>query len=367
MARKLIVPALLLGSAQALANEAVELFAAYKQEHGKLYADENEESLRFQNFQESLDTIAAHNAQEGRSWSMGLNQFSDMSDDEFEAKILMKPQDCSATEGNVYATAPSSSSVDLPAHVDWRDKGIIGEVKNQGHCGSCWTFSTVGALEAHMALKYDNFRAPRLSEQQLIECAGGWGNNHGCEGGLPANAFEYVKGVGGLSTEFSYPYKGVDGKCHFTSPTSPPNQGGFMPHSAGVGVLVPGGAVNITQFDEQALKYYLATRGPVSVAYQVASDFRHYSSGVYSSTVCKNTEKDVNHAVLAVGYGTDPESGKAYWTIKNSWDYTFGMEGFFKIEAFKNMCGVGNCMAFPDLYGLNEQLRAAASQKSVLV
>merc|ERR1712232_255151 len=127
----------------------------------------------------------------------------------------------------------------------------------------------------------------------------------------------------------------------------------FMPTSAGVGVEVPGGAVNLTQGDEAALKFYLATKGPVSVAYQVASDFRHYSSGVYTSTVCQNGPKDVNHAVLAVGYGTDDVSGLDYWLIKNSWDYTFGMEGFFKIEAMKNMCGIANCNSFPDLYGMN--------------
>merc|ERR1712232_1514058 len=132
----------------------------------------------------------------------------------------------------------------------------------------------------------------------------------------------------------------------------------FMPTSAGVGIEVPGGAVNLTQGDEAALKFYLATKGPVSVAYQVASDFRHYSSGVYTSTICKNGPKDVNHAVLAVGYGVEPLSGLSYWTIKNSWDYSWGDEGFFKIEAFKNMCGVADCMAFPDLYGINAATRA---------
>lgn len=98
-------------------------------------------------------------------------------------------------------------------------------------------------------------------------------------------------------------------------------------------------------------KFHIATTGPVSIAYQVTSDFRHYTGGVYSSTLCKNGPMDVNHAVLAVGYGTDPESGLDYWLVKNSWDYTFGLEGYFKIEAYKNMCGVADCMSYPDLYG----------------
>jgi len=114
--------------------------------------------------------------------------------------------------------------------------------------------------------------------------------------------------------------------------------------------------VNISAGDEHSLQYYLATTGPVSVAFQVATDFRHYAYGVYSSTVCKNGAMDVNHAVLAVGYGTDPASNMTYWTIKNSWDFTWGVNGYFKMEAFKNMCGVANCNSFPDLYGKKEEV-----------
>ena len=130
--------------------------------------------------------------------------------------------------------------------------------------------------------------------------------------------------------------------------------------------------MNLTKGDEVALKYYLATKGPVSVAFDVASDFRDYKSGVYSSTICshdaehasrrveyvddatrahRSMSTQVNHAVLAVGYGTDPVSAKPYWLIKNSWDYTWGDSGYFRMEAFKNMCGVGDCNSFPDLYG----------------
>lgn len=331
-----------------------QAFGAFKARHAKVYVDEQEETLRFHNFKASLEVIQAHNALPNRSWQMGLNQFSDMNDKEFEATVLMAPQDCSATTGISAPRTPSA--VDLPEHLDWRERGVISEVKNQGHCGSCWTFSTVGCLEAHLALKYDAWRAPRLSEQQLVECAQAF-DNHGCEGGLPSHAFEYVRYAGGLSTEFSYPYTAKDGPCHFNR-SNTPEAVPFRPTSNGVGVEVPGGAVNITQGDEASLKFFLATKGPVSVAFQVASDFRHYAGGVYTSTVCKSGPKDVNHAVLAVGYGKDQVSGLEYWTIKNSWDYTFGEEGFFKIEAMKNMCGIANCNAFPDLYGINDALRA---------
>jgi len=125
-----------------------------------------EEEERFQNFHASLERIQKHNADFSHSWQRGLNQFSDMTDQEFHRAVLMAPQDCSAT--GPLKTRAGPKAQDLPAHVDWRAKGVISEVKNQGHCGSCWTFATTGCLEAHLAIKYDSWRAPRVSEQQLI-------------------------------------------------------------------------------------------------------------------------------------------------------------------------------------------------------
>lgn len=320
-------------------------FEEFQAKFGKQY-EVAEEAHRMVNFMNSLKSIELHNADPARTWTMGLNQFSDMSDEEFSTKVLMAPQQCSATNT---VSASRAGAADLPVAMDWREKGVVSEVKNQGACGSCWTFSTVGCLEAHMAIKYQNWMAPRLSEQQLVDCAGAF-DNDGCNGGLPSHAFEYIKYAGGLSTEFSYPYHGVNATCKFNKEATPETSP-FRPTSKGVGVEVPGGSINITEGDEESLKYFLATTGPVSIAFQVASDFRHYSHGVYSSTVCKNTPMDVNHAVLAVGYGTDADTNKTYWTIKNSWDYTWGVSGYFKMESFKNMCGVADCNAFPDLYG----------------
>ena len=111
-----------------------------------------------------------------------------------------------------------------------------------------------------------------------------------------------------------------DQKCSFNASASV-----TAPQSNGIGIRVPGGSVNISKGDEVALKYYLATKGPVSIAFDVASDFRDYKSGVYSSTICAHDAEHVNHAVLAVGYGVDPVSAKPYWLIKNSWDYTWGL------------------------------------------
>ncbi|TXG61663.1 hypothetical protein EZV62_013026 [Acer yangbiense] len=210
---------------------------------------------------------------------------------------------------------------------DWRESGIVSPVKDQGHCGSCWTFSTTGALEAayHQAFG----KGISLSEQQLVDCAQAF-NNFGCNGGLPSQAFEYIKFNGGLDTEEAYPYTGKDEACKFSS------------ENVGVQVL---NSVNITLGAEDELKHAVALVRPVSVAFEVVKSFRFYKGGVFTSTTCGSTPMDVNHAVLAVGYGV--EDDVPYWLIKNSWGDSWGDNGYFKMEFGKNMCGVATCASYP--------------------
>lgn len=137
-----------------------------------------------------------------------------MSDEEFTAHFHLKEgvneeQHCSATEERQAVEAAGA----VPASWDWRDHNGVTPVKNQGSCGSCWTFSTVGALEAHELLRYKDWTS--LSEQQLVDCAGAF-DNHGCEGGLPSHAFEYLRYAGGITSEKVYPYTAKDGKCYFS-------------------------------------------------------------------------------------------------------------------------------------------------------
>ena len=140
--------------------------------------------------------------------------------------------------------------------------------------------------------------------------------------------------MGGISTESAYPYLAKDQNC-----TVDPDS--FK-------LTVSGGSVNITEGDEEDLKIALFGYGPVSIAFEVVDGFKDYKSGVYTSDVCKNGSSDVNHAVLAVGYGTCPKTGKDYWIVKNSWGTAWGDEGFFKIERGVNMCGVAQCNSFPN-------------------
>ncbi|XP_027034883.1 pro-cathepsin H [Tachysurus fulvidraco] len=298
------------------------VFKSWMSEHNKQY-DMNEFYRRLQIFTENKKKIDTHNAG-NHKFRMGLNQFSDMTFAEFKKFYLLKePQECSATKGNHVRGAGL-----YPDSIDWRQKGnYVTKVKNQGGCGSCWTFSTTGCLESVTAIATG--KLPLLAEQQLVDCAGAF-NNHGCSGGLPSQAFEYIMYNKGLMTEEDYPYIGRNGSCRF----NPKLASAFVKD-----------VVNITKYEEMELVDAVARLNPVSIAFEVVSDFMHYKDGVYSSTVCKNTTDMVNHAVLAVGYGE--ESGTPYWIVKNSWGPVWGIDGYFYIERGKNMCGLAACASYP--------------------
>ncbi|KAG5559119.1 hypothetical protein RHGRI_008890 [Rhododendron griersonianum] len=289
-------------------------FARFAHRYGKSYETEEEMKLRFSIFSENLKLIKSHN-RKGLSYTMAVNKFADWTWEEFHRLRLGAAQNCSATKkGNHKLTDDL-----LPEMKDWREIGIVSPVKDQGHCGSCWTFSTTGALEA--AYRQAFGKEVSLSEQQLVDCAGAF-NNFGCSGGLPSQAFEYIKHNGGLDTEEAYPYTAKDGECKFSS------------ENVGVQVLE---SVNITLGAEDELKHAVAFVRPVSVAFEVVNGFRLYKDGVYTSDSCGTTPMDVNHAVLAVGYGV--ENGVSYWLVKNSWGEDWGDNGYFKMELGKNMCG----------------------------
>ncbi|XP_074280750.1 thiol protease aleurain-like [Silene latifolia] len=297
-------------------------FARFIHRHGKKYESVEEMKMRFENFKESLKLIRSSNKQD-LPYKLHLNKFADLTWEEFSKHKLGAAQNCSATLKGSHKL----SHVPTPAEKDWRAEGIVSPVKNQGHCGSCWTFSTTGALEAAYAQAYG--KNISLSEQQLVDCAGPF-NNFGCNGGLPSQAFEYIKYNGGLDTEEAYPYVGKNGLCSFSS------------QNVGVKVL---DSVNITLGAEEELKDAVAFVRPVSIAFQVVNGFRLYKEGVYTSTTCGNTPMDVNHAVVAVGYGV--ENGVPYWLIKNSWGEDWGDKGYFKMEMGKNMCGIATCASYP--------------------
>lgn len=163
---------------------------------------------RFKIFYEALKEIKEHNAGK-HTWQQGINDFTDMTWEEFKQARLMAPQNCSATR--TLKLKSEFVNAAIPEDYEWQDYGMVSPVKNQGNCGSCWTFSTVGAMESHWNIlgKGKNLT---FSEQQLVDCAGDF-NNFGCDGGLPSQAFEYIRHVGGLESDTTYPYNGKDNPC----------------------------------------------------------------------------------------------------------------------------------------------------------
>jgi len=299
-------------------------FDEWKKTFSKDYTDSFEEENRRWIYETTIREIDEINSA-NLSWTAGVNEWSDLTWPEFKKAVGLwkEPQHCSATKGSHVNVG------NAPDKIDWRDKGAVTPVKNQGSCGSCWTFSATGAVESHNKLKGHDL--VQFAEQQLVDCAGGFKNN-GCNGGLPSQAFQYLMWQGGQDLETAYKYTARDGSCKFKKDK--------------VGVVLTD-EKNITQGDEKGLGDAVGNVGPTSVCYQVASDFRNYKSGVYDSRTCKNGPMDVNHAVLAVGYDTDSKSGKPYWIIKNSWGTSFGIKGYFWMVRGKNMCGVATCASYP--------------------
>ena len=222
------------------------------------------------------------------------------------------------------------SRLSLPASVDWSAKGAVTPVKNQGQCGSCWAFSATGAVEGVHAIKTGKLVS--LSEQQLVDCSGSFGNQ-GCNGGLMDSAFRYVIKNGGICSEEAYPYNGRDGSCKANSCSAVAKISGFYD--------VPADNVD-------ALEAAVAQQ-PVAVA--IAADstcFQFYSSGVLTC----NCGTGLNHGVLAVGYGT--EGSNDFWKVKNSWGDSWGMGGYIKMlrgadAGRAGMCGIQKVASYPSM------------------
>ena len=279
-------------------------------------------------FDSNIKDIIANNSQEGQLWTKGINEYSHLTFEEFVQyfNIVKKDQICTVAPPSSMNGA--SKVKGTPASWDWRSYGVVTPVKNQGNCGSCWTFSTVGVLESHYLLKYGGL-ARNLSEQQLVDCAGGF-DTFGCSGGLPSHSYEYITYNGGISTEAQYPYTAVNGTCKFKN--------GMQ------SVSVLGGSINITT-DEVAIAQAVFEVGPTSISFTVTPDFKNYKSGIYINPTCPSGPLDVNHDVVLVGFGN--ANNTDYWIIKNSWSPNFGEIGFYRIERGVNICGIKNCGSYP--------------------
>ena len=226
------------------------------------------------------------------------------------------------------ATFEPDYSAPLPTAVDWRDHGLVTPVKDQGACGSCWAFSAVASMEGQHA-KVAN-QLVSLSERQLVDCSLIVFGNLGCFGGQMDNAFKYVIANNGSDTEKSYPYT--------------PKLFQACQKNGTIGATISS-FKDITSGDEKALMAAVASIGPISVAIDAGqASFKAYKNGVYYEPKCSNSTLD--HGVTVVGYGT--ENGTDYWLVKNSWNASWGDEGYIKMARNKeNNCGIATKASFP--------------------
>jgi len=314
-------------------------FQDWQHTFAKSYDDSEEEKHRFLIFVDNWKMINEHN-KAGHSWTMGLNQFGDLSVEEFQYYVHGHMGGCvhpNAPEPAYKFDSVPSVVGDNPTAIDWTNvdgKSYVTAVKNQEQCGSCWAFSTTGSLESRYAIAHDvtGKDITTLSEQQLVDCSKAEGNQ-GCNGGLMDDAFKYVEKEGGLCSEAEYKYTARDGTCKSTS----------------CGTKYYGiSTYTDVKSDNAADMETAVAAGPVSIAVDASgTTWQFYRGGVVDSQC--GTRLD--HGVLAVGYGAD--NGQKFWKVKNSWGTSWGEEGYIRLckECDKNgnkgECGLLEQPSFP--------------------
>lgn len=294
----------------------------YKLEFDKRYTPD-EEPIKYANWQKEVTEVELHNAMYGHEFTQAVNEMSDLSEEEYKELYLTGLRVPEKSEGTLWTPADEP----IPNDVDWRTSGMVTAIKNQGQCGSCYSFSATGALEG--AWKKAKGSLPSLSEQQIVDCSGRYGN-YGCRGGWYQSSWRYVRDAGGNEGESGYPYHARQGRCVFNRQQVVSTVSGFHDTSPG---------------DENALTQALTQVGPVSVAIDAAhSAFRRYRQGVHYDRSC--SPRNLDHAVLAVGFGS--EGGRDYYLVKNSWGTRWGAGGYIKMARnMRNNCGIATKPSFP--------------------
>ncbi|XP_063145455.1 procathepsin L-like [Candoia aspera] len=313
-------------SSTALDPALEDAWRDWKGTHEKEYA-EGEESFRRDIWERNLRMIQEHNREADlgkHTYWLGMNHLGDLTHEEVNQRLSSFQLDgADQLTGNV-TFFQASANLQLPKKVDWRTKGYVTAVKDQGDCRSCWAFSATGALEA---LHFKETRKlVSLSEQNLVDCSKK--PNNGCRGGSPCTAFEYVMNQG-INSEEDYPYDGKVGNCRYNPRTFTSTCGSIK---------------RIERKDESSLAQAVATAGPISVGLDGrANHFHFYKSGIFSCPW--HGVVVLNHAMLIVGYGRHKNTD--FWIVKNSWSTSWGEDGYMRLEKGSNTCGIADLACYP--------------------
>ncbi|CAI0425868.1 unnamed protein product [Linum tenue] len=320
--------ALLLGLARSFEYRAEDLASEEKlwdlyerwRSHHTVSRSLTEKQTRFNVFKENVKHIHKVN-QKDKPYKLKLNIFADMTNHEFVKHFG------GMLHGPRRQTPFSHGETDnVPASVDWRKNGAVTPIKNQGKCGSCWAFSSVAAVEGINKIKTGELVS--LSEQELVDCSK---DNHGCDGGMMEQAFQFIEQVGGLTTETNYPYEAKDESCNSAKNAAAVQIDGYE--------MVP-------ENDENALMKAAANQ-PIAIAIDAGGkDLQFYSEGVFTG----DCGTELNHGVALVGYGSTLD-GTKYWIVKNSWGTEWGEQGFIRmqrgVDAEEGICGIAMDACYP--------------------
>jgi len=297
-----------------------EAFSTWMNTQNIKFRTPAEQNYRMRVFAKTYAKIAQENESQ-KSYTMALNKFSAMTEEEFVAKFtgLRLPKKL------VRNVEKKTTVTARPDSIDWTTKGAVGAIKDQGQCGSCWAFSATASVEGAWQI-LNGGTVPNLSEQQMVDCSSAQGNE-GCNGGWMDQAFQYLVKAGGQDTTHDYPYTAKDGKCKASTLKPAAKISGFKD--------VPKNNCN-TLLD-------FAAAGPTSVAI-AANAIMNYNKGVFSNTSCGT---GLNHGVTLVGYGRDTTVNKDFYLVRNSWGKGWGENGYIRmdrsIQASTGICGI--CMA----------------------
>ena len=304
------------------ASSLEQAFLAWKARFGKDYTSEADEARRYRYFVENArKATEMQRLNPHAQFSADHSPFSDISAAEFAvyhnakayfAEQLRRRADKNLPEAEQTTAANATSS---SSSVDWRAKGAVTAVKNQGQCGSCWSFSTTGNIEGQWFIAGNPLVS--LSEQQLVSCDT---TNNGCQGGMMDNAFAWLVSTNGgnILSESVYPYASGQGTAPACNPPAVAPAATITGHRD-----LPG--------SESSMAQWMLTGGPISIGVD-ATSWQTYSGGVMTN--CVSTQ--VDHGVLAVGF--DDSSSPPYWIIKNSWGPTWGESGYIRIAKGSNQC-----------------------------